>query len=103
MNKSEITFKAKSENIIAFKSSDENNMSLTENGFIFVKKLNNNTFYHITFKDIKTYDVMKLSKVFKTPYYINIEKKTLYHFDELINVQSLFYKDNLGSLLDSFL
>lgn len=88
-------------NVRLFKSSDKKNMSLTHEGLLELSK--RQTVYTLTFKEIKTKDIINLSKVFKTPYYVSHKNNTLYHFDELINVQSIFYKDDIGLLLDSFL
>ena len=102
MNKEQIEHHAAKEGIKAFKSSQENNLSLTLNGFLLCKKLLGNP-YHISVKSIKSREVLKIQQVFSTPYYLDIDKRVLLHFDEFININSVFYKDNLEALLDSFL
>lgn len=102
MKKEQIEDHAKKEGIIAFKSSNKDNLSLTLNGFLLCKKIIGVP-YHISFKSIKSREILKIQKAFVSPYYIDINKRVLFHFDEFININTVFYQDNLEALLDSLL
>lgn len=76
--------------------------SLTPFGFEFVKTIYPE-YYMLRIEDIKPKDFIMMQKVLKTPYYINNTNHTLYHYDELLDTQSVFYKNNIRMLFEQFL
>jgi hypothetical protein len=100
--KQDLIKKAKQQKIekSIFKSSNEKNYSLTEVGFEFLKSTSSNVFT-LKADDIKPKDIILLNKIFDSPFFINNNKKEVYHFDKLINAQSYFYKKDLRGLLEN--
>lgn len=82
-----------------FKSTLDNCYSLTDEGFEYCK--NKYQIYTLKAETIKSKDIILANKVLKSPYYLNNKKNEIYHFDEMIHVQSILYKTDLTLFLES--
>ena len=103
LTKDLIVIKAKQDGIEkVFKSGSESCYSLTETGFEYCKQNSNNT-YILKTDMIKPKDIILANKVLKSPYYLNIKKNEIWHFDEMLHIQSIFYKNDLTLFLESLI
>jgi hypothetical protein len=100
LSKEEILFKAQQNGIKkVFKSTLEECYSLTDEGFEYCKR--NYKTFTLQAEIIKSKDIIMANKVLKSPFYLNNKKNEIYHFDEMIHIQSVFYKKDLSLFLES--
>jgi hypothetical protein len=84
-----------------FKSTLSNCYSLTDEGFEYCKTIYKP--YILKSDIIKAKDIILANKVLRSPFYINSKKNEIYHFDEMIHVQSILYKKDLTLFLESLI
>jgi len=82
-----------------FKYNSENCYSLTDEGFEYCKQ--NFKTYKLQSDIIKPKDIILANKVLKSPFYLNSKKNEIYHFDQMIHIQSILYKKDLSLFLES--
>lgn len=83
-----------------FKQNSGISLSLTDDGFEFVKTLYADV-YVLYYTELRPIDLINMTKAFTNPYYIDKKKSRIFHFDEVIDMTSQFYDKDIRRLLEA--